>query len=79
MATEGDEASAAEVVLLEPQPVQVVRAGFKLASGDPEPTLPPPALGQHSAEILASLGYLDEEIARLLETGAAAAPGLTSK
>lgn len=61
------------------KPVQVVRAGFKLASGDPEPTLPPPALGQHSAEILASLGYSDEEIARLLEAGAAAAPGPTSK
>ena len=52
------------------KPVQVVRAGFRLASGDPQPALPPPALGQHSADILASLGYSDAQIAELAEAGA---------
>lgn len=30
---------------------------------------PPPALGQHSAEVLAELGYGDEEVARLMALG----------
>ncbi len=60
------------------KPVQVVRAGFKLASGDPEPALPPPALGQHSAEILASLGYSDDEIGRLADAGAIGVPAQSS-
>jgi crotonobetainyl-CoA:carnitine CoA-transferase CaiB-like acyl-CoA transferase len=54
------------------KPVQVVRAGFKLSDGDPEPAMPPPALGQHTADILASLGYAHEEIAALAEDGAIA-------
>jgi crotonobetainyl-CoA:carnitine CoA-transferase CaiB-like acyl-CoA transferase len=40
--------------------------------GGPPP--PGPALGEHTREVLASLDYSDEEIAALLESGAAAGP-----
>jgi CoA:oxalate CoA-transferase len=52
--------------------VQVVRTGFKLASGAPEPSSPPPVLGQHTAEILTALGYSNEEIEALERDGAVA-------
>lgn len=50
--------------------VPVVRSGFKLASGDPEPRSPPPALGADTDALLGELGYTAEEIARLRDTGA---------
>jgi formyl-CoA transferase len=45
--------------------VAVVRAGFRLAHGDPEPASPPPALGADTERILADLGYAVEEIETL--------------
>jgi CoA:oxalate CoA-transferase len=49
--------------------IKVVRSGFCLASGDPEPTTPPPVLGADTDTILAELGYDRETIAKLKEEG----------
>jgi len=51
-------------------PVAVVRSGFRLASGDPEPAVPPPALGAHTDEVLTSLGYSPADIATLRKANA---------
>ncbi|HLU15322.1 MAG TPA: CoA transferase [Burkholderiaceae bacterium] len=52
------------------RPVDVVRAGFRLASGDPAPDSPPPVLGQDTDAILASLGYDAAAIEQLRTEGA---------
>jgi CoA:oxalate CoA-transferase len=49
--------------------VAVVRAGFRLASGDPEPASPPPLLGADTQKILEELGYDRDSIARLEKDG----------
>jgi len=49
------------------RPIQVMRAGFKLAGGDPEPNGPPPTLGEHTREILAGLGIDEAELTSLRE------------
>jgi crotonobetainyl-CoA:carnitine CoA-transferase CaiB-like acyl-CoA transferase len=45
--------------------VSVVRSGFRLKSGDPRPTSPPPALGADTASLLAELGYSKNEVEAL--------------
>ena len=47
------------------RPVQVVRAGFRLGSGDPAPAMPPPALGADTADILAELGFSKRDLDEL--------------
>jgi crotonobetainyl-CoA:carnitine CoA-transferase CaiB-like acyl-CoA transferase len=42
--------------------VSVVRSGFRLASGDPAPASPPPALGADTESLLAEMGYSQDQI-----------------
>jgi crotonobetainyl-CoA:carnitine CoA-transferase CaiB-like acyl-CoA transferase len=47
------------------RPVSVVRAGFRLGSGDPAPAMPPPALGADTADILSELGFSERDLDEL--------------
>ena len=49
--------------------IAVVRSGFHLASGDPQPTVPPPSLGADTEKILAELGYDRDSVAKLKKSG----------
>jgi crotonobetainyl-CoA:carnitine CoA-transferase CaiB-like acyl-CoA transferase len=49
--------------------VAVVRSGFRLASGDPEPVVPPPVLSADTEEILAELGYDQDDMIKLRNDG----------
>jgi crotonobetainyl-CoA:carnitine CoA-transferase CaiB-like acyl-CoA transferase len=46
----------------------------KLSRTPGEPTRPAPAFGEHTHEVLAGVGYSEEEIAAMIESGAAAGP-----
>lgn len=50
--------------------VAVVRPGFRLATGDPNPAGPPPLLGADTDAVLAELGFSADDIAGLRDTGA---------
>jgi CoA:oxalate CoA-transferase len=52
------------------RPVRVVRSGFRLASGDPQPLSAPPALGADTEALLAELGFSKREAAELAREGA---------
>ena len=49
--------------------IAVVRTGFRLASGDPEPVSPPPLLGADTEKILKELGFDGDSIAELRAEG----------
>jgi crotonobetainyl-CoA:carnitine CoA-transferase CaiB-like acyl-CoA transferase len=50
-------------------PLTVSRTGFKLSGGDPDVHTPPPQLGDHTDEMLRSVGYSAQEIAGFHEDG----------
>ena len=47
----------------------IVDSPFRISGVTKRPPNPAPELGQHSGEILEELGYSDEDIARLKESG----------
>ena len=47
----------------------VPKTGFRLGSEQPDADAPPPALGQHTDEILARAGYSEAEIAHFKREG----------
>ena len=52
------------------RPLMIARTGFKLSDGDPDVATPPPALGQHTDEVLGGIGYSASDLAHLRERGA---------
>jgi crotonobetainyl-CoA:carnitine CoA-transferase CaiB-like acyl-CoA transferase len=52
--------------------VSLLGVPVKLSRTPGAPAGPGPALGEHTRDVLAGLGYSDEEVASLLESGAAA-------
>jgi alpha-methylacyl-CoA racemase len=69
---------AREMVVRIDQPgtdgVSLLGVPVKLSRTPGAPAGPGPALGEHTREVLAALGYGEEEVASLLESGAAAGP-----
>ncbi len=55
-------------------PVRLLGLPVKLSRTAGDPTRPAPALGEHTEEVLAEAGLAAEEIAALIESGAAAGP-----
>ena len=53
-----------------PVSLTLTRAGFKLPGADPVVSSPPPRLGEHTDEVLRSLGYTDNAIADLRASSA---------
>jgi crotonobetainyl-CoA:carnitine CoA-transferase CaiB-like acyl-CoA transferase len=69
---------AREMVVEMEQPqlgtVRQLGAPVKLSRTPADPTRPAPAFGEHTGEVLREAGYSDEEIAAMVESGAAAGP-----
>jgi alpha-methylacyl-CoA racemase len=60
-------------------PVRLLGVPVKLSRTPGAPAGPGPALGEHTEEVLGALGYSAEEVAALLESGAAAGPAQGSQ
>jgi alpha-methylacyl-CoA racemase len=59
-------------------PVRQLGVPVKLSRTPGDPTRAAPAFGEHTDEVLREAGYSDEEIAAMVESGAAAGPGSDS-
>src|SRR5918994_167405 len=55
-------------------PVRLLGVPIKLSRTEGDPTRPAPALGEHTEAILSEAGFTEQEVAELLESGAAAGP-----
>jgi len=49
--------------------ITIIKAGYETNQDGPEVRTPPPLLGQHNSEVLASIGYDEADIQRLKEAG----------
>jgi alpha-methylacyl-CoA racemase len=74
-ALESDLVRAREMVVEVEQPelgpVRLLGHPIKLSRTPADPTRPAPALGEHTEEVLREAGFSDDEVASLLESGAA--------
>jgi crotonobetainyl-CoA:carnitine CoA-transferase CaiB-like acyl-CoA transferase len=55
-------------------PVRQLGAPVKLSRTPADPTRAAPAFGEHTAEVLGEAGYSEQEVAAMIESGAAAGP-----
>jgi alpha-methylacyl-CoA racemase len=55
-------------------PVRLIGSPLKLSRTPADPTRPAPALGEHTEDVLREAGFTGEEVASLLDSGAAAGP-----
>ena len=73
---------AREMVVEMEQPqlgtVRQLGVPVKMSRTPGDPTRPAPAFGEHTEEVLREAGYSAEEVAAMLESGAAAGPGADS-
>jgi crotonobetainyl-CoA:carnitine CoA-transferase CaiB-like acyl-CoA transferase len=58
------------------QPVKLLGSPVKLSRTPADTSVPGPALGQHTREVLAGLGYSEDDVAALEESGAVAGPAV---
>src|SRR3954452_144989 len=56
------------------EPVKLLGAPVKLSRTPAKVDVPGPALGEHTREVLSALGYSDDDIAALTDSGAVAGP-----
>jgi crotonobetainyl-CoA:carnitine CoA-transferase CaiB-like acyl-CoA transferase len=59
-------------------PVRQLGVPVKMSRTPGDPTRPAPAFGEHTDEVLREVGYSEEEIAAMKESGAAAGPSADS-